>query len=341
MNYYKVIIVDDDHLLVDFMLNLINWEKCGFTVSDVAYNGEQALKLFRENPVSLIITDIKMPLMGGLELIKKVKEINPNVRTILLTAYDEFELARDAIDLNVDGYIIKDELSAGALIRKLTSLRDTLIQLKQISTILFQNALMDFLKEDGNFIKQHYRDSAVLDFFAKPHSFVLIHPDRPYGFKTDIRNKKQHLDELTIRNASVISNMEIEQCGILPDDSIVLFLKSMVRSEYQGYQYIQNFASGLKALMSNKGDRYTLFYTYQPVTPAFLREFLKKDLDRFVLTNGSGKLYKIGKYLEAAGREDMPLDEEKLYVFLRRVTQMGSVITLRSLWIRVGTPHRP
>ena len=119
MELLKVMIVDDDRLSVDYIKNLVDWESHGYEVAAAAYNGKQALKLFEKCSPSLVITDISMPLMDGIELIREVKKRNPDTRTILLTAYSEFEYARAAVNAGVDYYIIKDEMTEEMLEEKL------------------------------------------------------------------------------------------------------------------------------------------------------------------------------------------------------------------------------
>lgn len=70
---YKVMIVDDELLILDGLKKLIDWEKLGLNIVNTAVNGEDAVEKFISNPVDIIITDINMPKMNGLKLIKNIK----------------------------------------------------------------------------------------------------------------------------------------------------------------------------------------------------------------------------------------------------------------------------
>ncbi|MGL5577280.1 MAG: response regulator transcription factor [Sarcina sp.] len=103
----KVMLVDDENLIVEGLKNIIEWEELGLLVVQTANDGEEAIKKFKENPVDIVVTDINMPRVTGLELLKSLKEINDNVRFIVLSGYDTFSYAKKAIELGVKSYLLK------------------------------------------------------------------------------------------------------------------------------------------------------------------------------------------------------------------------------------------
>lgn len=103
----KVMIVEDEEFIMQGIRSIINWEKLGLTITHMAHNGKEALKLWEQEPVDIIITDLSMPEMGGLELLKEIRSRESHVRFIILSGYDEFEYAREAIRLEVEDYMIK------------------------------------------------------------------------------------------------------------------------------------------------------------------------------------------------------------------------------------------
>ncbi|MGL4572434.1 MAG: response regulator transcription factor [Clostridium sp.] len=104
---YKVMLIDDEKLITQGLMHLIEWEKFNLEVAEVAENGEEALEKFKMNQVDIVITDINMPKMTGLEFIKEVKSINENVQFIILSGYDEFSYAKKAMEYGVKNYILK------------------------------------------------------------------------------------------------------------------------------------------------------------------------------------------------------------------------------------------
>lgn len=104
----KVMIVDDEPFIRQGLKILINWEQFGFVVCGEAANGQEAVELMKSNDFDLIITDIKMPQMNGLELIKYTYEhISKNIRFIILSGFYEFEYAKKAIKFEVADYVLK------------------------------------------------------------------------------------------------------------------------------------------------------------------------------------------------------------------------------------------
>lgn len=104
---YKVIIVEDEEPIRKIICRLIDWNQLGFELVYEAGDGQEALAYLDDNQVDLIITDISMPFMTGLELCKRVTKIMPSVKMVILTGYNEFEYAQKAINLNVSHYLLK------------------------------------------------------------------------------------------------------------------------------------------------------------------------------------------------------------------------------------------
>ncbi len=104
---YSVFIVDDEIIVRDGIRNKIDWEKSGFTFCGEAGDGEIALSMIQDLKPDIIITDIKMPFMDGLELSRMVKKLLPWTKIIILSGHDEFEYAKKAISIGIVDYILK------------------------------------------------------------------------------------------------------------------------------------------------------------------------------------------------------------------------------------------
>ncbi len=126
----NVMLVEDEELILQGIRCIIDWEELSMSVVSMARNGEEALKLFQENPVDILVTDVEMPKMNGLELIKEIRKIDPKTRCIILSGYDEFEYARSALKLDVEEYILKP-INEDQLKQALAQARNRLLQLSQ------------------------------------------------------------------------------------------------------------------------------------------------------------------------------------------------------------------
>lgn len=103
----RVLIVEDETILRQGIISLINWEALECQVVGECTNGNDAVHFLSESQVDIVITDIKMPGMDGLQLSEHIKKHYPNVQIILLTAYSSFSYAQTAIKLGVHNYIVK------------------------------------------------------------------------------------------------------------------------------------------------------------------------------------------------------------------------------------------
>lgn len=107
MTRYKLMLVDDEEEVRQAVIRKLDWDHLGFEVVGEASNGEEAIEMAEALEPDVIITDIKMPFMDGLELCRRVKRQLPGTRIAILTGFDEFEYAREAITQQVEEYILK------------------------------------------------------------------------------------------------------------------------------------------------------------------------------------------------------------------------------------------
>ena len=104
---YTVLVVEDEINQRRALVERVEWEKAGFEVIGQAENGAEALDKVEQLEPDLIFTDIKMPLISGLELAAKVRELRPATQIVILSGYDSFEYARTAINYNIISYLLK------------------------------------------------------------------------------------------------------------------------------------------------------------------------------------------------------------------------------------------
>lgn len=111
-----VLIVDDEIRINKLIEKLIKWESLGLSFAGSADNGATALSFIKQFNPDIVITDIRMPIINGLELIRLTKEFNPNTRIIVISGYKEFEYAHKALQYGVNDYLLKpineDELNS-------------------------------------------------------------------------------------------------------------------------------------------------------------------------------------------------------------------------------------
>lgn len=123
----KVFLVEDEVVIRDGLRDNISWEQYGFQLVGEAADGEMALPLIRKLKPDILITDIKMPFMDGLSLSKIVHEEFPKTRIVIISGYDDFEYARQAIEVGVEQYLLKP-ITRLAIKKTLTELKEKIEQ---------------------------------------------------------------------------------------------------------------------------------------------------------------------------------------------------------------------
>ncbi|MET3322454.1 UNVERIFIED_ORG: two-component system response regulator YesN [Peribacillus simplex] len=104
---YNVFLVDDEPFIIEGMRALVPWEDYGLKVVGEASNGSEAIKKLETCHVDILLTDIMMPIMDGLELISTLKERHPNTKYIVLSGYEEFEYVKKGMKLGIENYLLK------------------------------------------------------------------------------------------------------------------------------------------------------------------------------------------------------------------------------------------
>ena len=124
---YTVLLVDDEEEVIQVIMKKIDWEALGFSVIGYAHNGVNALEMVEELQPDIVMTDIKMPYMDGMELANRIKTEFPASRILIFTGFDEFEYAKEAVHLEVEEYILKP-VNAQELTRVFSQMKDKLDQ---------------------------------------------------------------------------------------------------------------------------------------------------------------------------------------------------------------------
>ncbi|MCR8657729.1 helix-turn-helix domain-containing protein [Paenibacillus endoradicis] len=104
---YKAVVVDDERYDLEGLRQLIPWEKLNIEVVCWENRPLVALQYIEEHSIDILITDIKMPVLSGLELAKRAQDLNPQLKKCFISGYQDFQFAKQALDLKADGYVLK------------------------------------------------------------------------------------------------------------------------------------------------------------------------------------------------------------------------------------------
>jgi len=180
---YKLVVVEDEEIIRRGLVNTIDWLSMGFIVVGEAEDGKCGLEVIRELDPDLVITDIKMPFMNGLEMLKEAK-CNKDFESIILTSYGEFDYAKKAISIGVSDYILKpinekelfenvlrikkkiDEKKLYKDIKSYTKDKEK-VELTNLKIYIDSNEVNTYVKYAINKIKEEYKERLSIEGLAE------------------------------------------------------------------------------------------------------------------------------------------------------------------------------
>ena len=182
----KVFLAEDETLIREGLRDNIPWEQYGYRFVGEAADGEMALPLIRKTKPDVLITDIKMPFMDGLSLSRIVREELPRTKIIIISGYDDFEYAREAISIGVDQYLLKPvtRMNLRKVLQELkekieqdaeqedyqTMLQNEMHEYEQFSRRIFFEKVL----EGKMSVKEIYDEAAKLEMELTASSYNLI-----------------------------------------------------------------------------------------------------------------------------------------------------------------------
>ncbi len=184
---WKVVAADDEGYIREALKKLINWEKMNCDLVSVLEDGQELIQCIENESPDIVITDIQMPGVNGLEVCKYLYETRPETQVIILTAYSDFDYAKFAIKYNACEYVLKisimDELPEALekATGKLTQLKKEIE--KEESAVSEQRTL---LQQIDQYVEQNFKNKISLDEIADELHVNRSYLSRFYKNKTGI-----------------------------------------------------------------------------------------------------------------------------------------------------------
>ena len=172
---YKILLVDDEEEVRTSIIKKIDWEKNGFTVIGDAENGKDALEKIEQLEPDVVLTDIRMPYMDGLELAAELRRIHPSVKVVIFSGYDDFEYAKQAIQLNIIEYILKP-VNARELTDILGKIKTNLDE--EFDRLRGETAQRDNLQKNMVVLRENFLSKLVKGKLEKKQ---IVHDLKEYG----------------------------------------------------------------------------------------------------------------------------------------------------------------
>lgn len=220
-----IIVVEDEAPIRDWIAYTISNISDEFNVLASASNGKEAYELALNLKPKVIISDIKMPIMGGIELTKKIKEVFPDIYVILLTNYAEFSYAKEAISCGVYEYLVKSDIRPKELKEILDKVNESVKELEKnkVSKLQKENTLSESkdgysktIKKSIDYIHKNYKQHISLQdisnyvFLSHEYFSRLFKEEVGENFSSYLTNYRMKKAESLIKN----TDMKISQIAI-------------------------------------------------------------------------------------------------------------------------------
>lgn len=316
----KVLICDDELLICELLQRLIPWEELGFEIIDIVYNGKDALeKIYAKKP-DVVITDVRMPDIDGLELVKIVSDKQLPIKFIMISGHRQFEYAYTAIKYNVEDYLLKpikgQELCA--ILLKIKSLYEKNAEAKQkleISRNVIHEKLLESILSCQKLSNSFTEINRQYGFHFQPGIFFVAVVDFDYlsSLHEISEQQKKYIHEKTITR---IIDILLEECfdyayitkgsqtvlllNIQPENSRFSNLKNKLLQALSHQNMILDFADVYKT---------TLCFGQAVYTP----EMLSTSWETAKYLSESRMLLGCGGYLEYKQQPHSDINPEKLF----------------------------
>lgn len=221
----KVFLVEDEFIVRNGIKNSINWEKEGFSFVGEASDGELAYPLIKDLHPDILITDIRMPFMDGIELSEQVHELYPEIRIIILSGYGEFTYAQKAIKIGVEEYLLKP-ISSAQLLESVKKVAGVIVKEREEQQLLKQYA--DGAKENRQrdwskfMMKLMTQDVSVMQVLQQQKEFSVDLNAGAYGVMLFKLRKKG--DEIGYSEQAVIAMDAVK--SYLEQESDLYFMEN-------------------------------------------------------------------------------------------------------------------
>lgn len=319
----KVMLVEDEAFILEGLGKIIDWEQLGLSVIHKACDGRQALELWHQEPVDIIVTDVSMPWMDGLELLSKIREEDERCRCIILTGYDDFEYARKAIRLDVENYILKpidEEELENALkdcIRKLDAAD------RRRGNIEENMSLLQFLsgKQEPEEMEQYLRDMGWDG--QKPYIYAAV-------MKLNVKSLKDVKISVITENLMESAEGKLKVLHISPD-SLLLLTAREERTDGEVAEYIahcQNLLESNYGVLSFVSIS-SPFTDYRQL-PERYREAMK--LQKYLLIDGYGSCIDPA-HIHNRKSADIVINDSELRKMIFKEDKEGVINYLEDLFI--------
>lgn len=287
----KVLLIDDEKMALEYLENIISWEMYGFEVVGALTDAKQALKVFRRTRPDLVISDVYMQGMDGLDFAGAIREIDQSTHILFLSGYKSFDYVKEAIRLGIDDYLLKSDMDEELLLAKILNIKEKIEkeqQKKQYTEGMIFKEL--FLK---NIEEREYRGilgEAEYIHLHKKYYYLILSLRHVPGFLEEYLPgicQEEYLDELYLKS---LIHREAGQEGLKDAAAFaintaemlaVLEVKGDVISRKEIYEKLYRLSDRIFGEVNRKGEaQFNLFFYPTGCAVRQFRKYYRENRDQ-------------------------------------------------------------
>lgn len=263
---FKVLIIDDDIFVHSNLKKLIDWEKEGFILCRAAINATEAIQIIAEENPEIIFTDMSMPGLSGVEIIKYLLLNHPQTKVIGLSAYDDFEYVKESMKLGAVDYILKHTLTPELLLNLLQSVKQTII--REIREGERSQKIEEQIQTGKSVLQQNFIRMLVLE---GNHN------------KIEVAAQIEALDlELGLENLVVVTG-EIDDYPVLSEKYSVIELENLMKSfNEMSAEILRDMGQSVISLLEE--GRFVIIFSFEDISSQSIYNQVFTSLSRIKTT---------------------------------------------------------
>jgi two-component system response regulator YesN len=317
---YKVLLVDDERIIREGIASLIDWTRFSLILSGTAQNGIEALKMIDEEQPDIVITDMKMPVFDGLQLIKVVHNQYPDIMFIILSGYGEFDLANAAMKYGVKHYMLKP-CNENKIVEVLEEVKRELEQRKQIENYI-KKSKYDIEKMLPLVKEQFLRDYIMNRAYTKDEGeyYCELLQVAKDGMRLILLQPEGELTLEEVFTLSGIANEQFDQGDVYLNTALINKVLLLIRDLFD--EDVLDFIKRIKnSFKYYNATEITVYYSerfYFEDAPAAYRE--AKELLKYAFYLGEGSIITkkdIENYCDKVQNEELYYDYNRISAVVR------------------------
>lgn len=248
----KVVIVDDETLVRVGLKSILNWEEEGYEIVGEENNGLNGLKLIKRTNPDIVITDIKMPGMDGIEMMQKALKFNKKLKFIVLSNYGEFHLVRQAMKLGARDYLLKLEIKPEVLTKVLSNIKDEILNELNLKdkNIFIENQI----SENKSVLRGEFFKDLISNILTDAHQI----DKRARNLGIELREREFACAFIKVNYEKISENYSYKDMKLL-DTSILNILEEISNEFFRSYAFKWEYGEYVIVLSDKKGIKRETF----------------------------------------------------------------------------------